>query len=85
MNEKRCHKCGDMVPLDEMTKDKRMPDGHTNYCKKCVAKMNRECTARSLGYGNWDPLKLIDDIRFGTNMEAMELYKNGKLKVGYRI
>lgn len=33
--EKKCFKCGNILPLTEFYKHPQMPDGHVNKCKNC--------------------------------------------------
>ena len=39
---KKCKKCGEVKPLDEFYKYKRMKDGHFNKCKECCLKDQQE-------------------------------------------
>lgn len=36
--EKKCFKCGELKPLADFYKNKRMKDGHVNKCKTCNKK-----------------------------------------------
>jgi hypothetical protein len=36
MQEKKCFKCGRILPLEDFYKHPRMKDGHLNKCKECT-------------------------------------------------
>ena len=41
MDNKECRKCGEVKPLEEYHKHKRMADGHLHACKVCVRLYNK--------------------------------------------
>lgn len=45
---KECTKCRDVKPMDQFTKHKRRPDGHSAQCKVCMYEKNREYKERNL-------------------------------------
>ena len=42
MKMKKCICCGEMKPLSEYYRCKRMHDGHLNKCMECCRKYERE-------------------------------------------
>lgn len=42
MDYKICKVCGNLLPLNEFSKDKWHKDGHRNDCKKCHRKYNKQ-------------------------------------------
>lgn len=45
---KTCFKCGEVKPLDDFYKHRRMGDGHLNKCKECTKKDANERRADNL-------------------------------------
>ena len=41
-NAKKCPKCGETKPIDEFYKNKTKKDGHSVYCKQCIANDSHE-------------------------------------------
>jgi len=71
---KKCSVCGLWKELDEFYNRHDLGDGKQSYCKSCSAAINKEHSNRMKGFGNWNPLKLIDDRRFDMNLVAMGIY-----------
>lgn len=42
MAEKKCSKCGRVLPLDSFPKNRTRKDGHHVYCQECYNEMQRE-------------------------------------------
>lgn len=38
MDQKKCKRCGRILPIDEFYKYAKMADGHLSYCKDCTKK-----------------------------------------------
>lgn len=65
--EKKCSRCGRILPLSEFYKKTRVKDGHQTYCKKCQAEQNKQKSAtktisNSLLAG-FTPRQLIEELR----------------------
>jgi len=82
---KYCPDCEKWKSRDEFFNEKRSPDGKCSYCKECSYVKNRKNIALSLGYGDWDPLRLIDNRRYDMNFRAMAAYNHRKTRRRYLI
>ncbi len=42
MEEKKCKKCGEVLPLSEFPTNKNSNDGHSHLCKRCLTENKRK-------------------------------------------
>ena len=68
--EKKCGKCGQMLPLAEFHKSTKASDGHQSWCKACNREKTNEWRARNREHVN----KYAADWR-AQNKEAIAGYK----------
>ena len=65
--EKKCSRCGRILPLSEFYKKTRAKDGHQAYCKKCQAEQNKQKSARKRTsnslLADFTPRQLIEELR----------------------
>lgn len=79
---KICKKCGQTKPIEEFSKDARLRDGYSIYCKDCKCdmsrksyekiKLKREATATANALAAFTPREILAELkRRGYKWEKM--------------
>ena len=72
MEEKKCKKCGEVLPLSEFPTNKNSKDGYSHLCKRCLTENKRQPyvekrklfsdTDRPLA--KYTPRQLMEELKF---------------------
>ncbi len=75
MEEKKCNKCGEVLPLSEFSANKKSNDGYSHICKRCLFESKSKASHKRY-YGSniivdpdsplskYTPRQLMEELRF---------------------